>query len=54
MYLALRKLVVAVKADEMTIACGGIQGKVRHVHAGIQAHVLVHFRCYIIIWAIDL
>lgn len=33
MYPALRKLVVTVKADEMTIACGGIQGKARHVEA---------------------
>ena len=33
MYPALRKLVATVKADEMTIACGGIQGKARHVEA---------------------
>ena len=31
MYPVLRELVVAVKANEMTRACGGIQAKARHV-----------------------
>ena len=49
MYPALRELVVAVKADEMTIACGGIQAKARHVQTFYSStHVVVHFRCLFI------
>ncbi len=49
MYPALRKLVVAVKADEMTIACGGIQGKVRHVQAFNLMYWCISDVIYIII-----
>ena len=44
MYPVLRELVVAVKANEMTRACGGIQAKTRHVQTFYSSSCSSAFR----------